>query len=47
MLLFAAGLGFSFMKDYRILMVTAIVSVLLSIIYLISAAGGVNINLNE
>ena len=47
MLLFAAGLGFSFMKDYRILMVTAIVSALLSIIYLISAAGGVNINLNE
>ena len=47
MLLFAAGLGFSFMKDYRILMITAIVSVLLSIIYLISAAGGVNINLNE
>lgn len=47
MLLFAAGIGFSFMKEYEMLMIAAIVSALLSIIYLISAAGGVNINLND
>lgn len=47
MLLLAAGIGFTFHGDYANLTVFSIASILCAIIYLISAAGGVNIDLND